>query len=107
MATRVSEPLALLKYIPLIQAHLSLPLDIILILIAELLPKVQEIQASRAKANSPDGIRDFLAAMRLDHVLPPVPPVSPRRFTVRGLFSFLVFLHLNASSSGQIHQLYG
>ncbi|KAI5899994.1 uncharacterized protein SCHCODRAFT_02025788 [Schizophyllum commune H4-8] len=57
----------------------GLQLDPILVLIAELLPKLQELQASQ-KANSSTAIANFLASVTLDHALPPKPPLAPRRF---------------------------
>ncbi|KAL1742803.1 high-temperature-induced dauer-formation protein-domain-containing protein [Schizophyllum fasciatum] len=57
----------------------GLQLDPILVLIAELLPKLQELQASQ-KANSSTAIANFLASVTLDHALPPSPPLAPRRF---------------------------
>ncbi|KAJ7905266.1 high-temperature-induced dauer-formation protein-domain-containing protein [Mycena olivaceomarginata] len=48
----------------------GLPLDSVMLLISELLPKVQEMQASRHRATSTSAI----------HVLPPAPPLTPRRF---------------------------
>ncbi|EKM82993.1 hypothetical protein AGABI1DRAFT_69103 [Agaricus bisporus var. burnettii JB137-S8] len=57
----------------------GLPLDIVLLMISELLPKIQEIQASR-KATSSSAAVDFLANVNLQHVLPSPPPVVARRF---------------------------
>lgn len=59
-----------------------LPLDCVLILISELLPKVQNIQASR-KATSTTTAIDLLSSTTLEHVLPPPSPVTPRQFLVR------------------------
>ncbi|KAF8061471.1 high-temperature-induced dauer-formation protein-domain-containing protein [Lyophyllum atratum] len=58
----------------------GLPLDSVMILISELLPKVQELQATRHKANSTSIIVDFLSKVSLKHVLPETPIPSPRRF---------------------------
>ncbi|KAK2460561.1 hypothetical protein APHAL10511_007031 [Amanita phalloides] len=57
----------------------GLPLDIIMLVISELLPKIQELQASR-KANSAATILEFLSSIDLKHVLPDVPPLAPRPF---------------------------
>lgn len=59
-----------------------LPLDIVMLMISELLPKVQEMQSSQ-KASSASTILDFLGSVTLVDVLPPAPPLSPRRFVVR------------------------
>ncbi|KAF8892642.1 high-temperature-induced dauer-formation protein-domain-containing protein [Infundibulicybe gibba] len=40
----------------------------------------KELQASRHKANSTTAIVDFLSSATLKHVLPPAPPLTPRRF---------------------------
>jgi len=52
-----------------------------MLLISELLPKMQQMQASW-KTNSMPGIIDFLASADLSDVLPPQPPLSPRKFVV-------------------------
>ncbi|KAJ3908417.1 high-temperature-induced dauer-formation protein-domain-containing protein [Lentinula edodes] len=57
----------------------GLPLDIVMLMISELLPKVQEMQSSQ-KASSASTILDFLGSVTLVDVLPPAPPLSPRRF---------------------------
>ncbi|KAJ3723483.1 high-temperature-induced dauer-formation protein-domain-containing protein [Lentinula guzmanii] len=57
----------------------GLPLDTVMLMISELLPKVQEMQNSH-KASSASTILDFLGSVTLVDVLPPVPPLSPRRF---------------------------
>jgi hypothetical protein len=64
-----------------------LPLDSVMLLISELLPKIQELQASRQKANSSPAIMDFLGSVTLKHVLPPVPALTPRRFLVGAVTS--------------------
>ncbi|KAF9264896.1 hypothetical protein L218DRAFT_925592 [Marasmius fiardii PR-910] len=58
----------------------GLPLDTVMLLISELLPKIEEMQAGRHKTNSAATIHDFLSSVTLKDVLPPVPPVAPRRF---------------------------
>lgn len=57
----------------------GLPLDTVMLLISELLPKVQELQTSR-KANSTAAVVDFLSNVTLKHVLPATPPIIPRSF---------------------------
>ncbi|KAK7472605.1 hypothetical protein VKT23_000718 [Stygiomarasmius scandens] len=57
----------------------GLPLDTVMLLISELLPKIQRMQASH-KTNSASAIFDFLSEVDLKDVLPPVPPLNPRRF---------------------------
>ncbi|KAJ7489937.1 high-temperature-induced dauer-formation protein-domain-containing protein [Mycena galericulata] len=58
----------------------GLPLDSVMLLISELLPKVQEMQASRHRTTSTSAIVEFLGTVSLQHVLPPAPPLAPRRF---------------------------
>ncbi|KAJ7632398.1 high-temperature-induced dauer-formation protein-domain-containing protein [Roridomyces roridus] len=58
----------------------GLPLDCVMLLISELLPKVQELQASRHRTTSTSAIVEFLGTINLQHVLPPAPPLAPRRF---------------------------
>ncbi|EPQ58471.1 hypothetical protein GLOTRDRAFT_114891 [Gloeophyllum trabeum ATCC 11539] len=58
----------------------GLPLDPIMLVISELFPKVQDIQNGRHKSISPSAIVDFLSNVTLKDVLPPPPPVTPRRF---------------------------
>ncbi|KAJ7752084.1 high-temperature-induced dauer-formation protein-domain-containing protein [Mycena metata] len=58
----------------------GLPLDSVMLLISELLPKVQEMQASRHRATSTSAIVEFLGTVSLQNVLPPAPPLTPRRF---------------------------
>ncbi|KAL0947175.1 hypothetical protein HGRIS_013299 [Hohenbuehelia grisea] len=58
----------------------GLPMDCVMLVIAELLPKIQEMQASRPKAISTAKIIDFLGNVTLQHVLPPVQPLTPRPF---------------------------
>jgi hypothetical protein len=54
----------------------GLPLDIILLTISELLPKIQEMQPATTSQ-----IMDFLRSVTLDHVLPnPPPPFVARKF---------------------------
>ncbi|KAJ7734954.1 high-temperature-induced dauer-formation protein-domain-containing protein [Mycena maculata] len=58
----------------------GLPLDSVMLLISELLPKVQEMQASRHRTTSTSAIVEFLGTVDLQHVLLPAPPLAPRRF---------------------------
>jgi hypothetical protein len=53
-----------------------------MLVISELLPKVQELQAARHKPNPTFVIMDFLRSVTLTHVLPPAPPLTPRKFIV-------------------------
>ncbi|KAG2115361.1 high-temperature-induced dauer-formation protein-domain-containing protein [Suillus discolor] len=57
-----------------------LPLDTVMLVISELLPKIQNLQAGRQKANSAGAITDFLQSVTLTDVLPPAPVLYPRRF---------------------------
>ncbi|KAG5652956.1 hypothetical protein H0H81_002964 [Sphagnurus paluster] len=59
---------------------MNLPLDSVMLLISELLPKVQEIHANSHKANSTSIIVDFLSKVSLKDVLPETPIPIPRRF---------------------------
>ena len=61
----------------------SLPLDVIMLVISELLPKVQNLQSSLSGASASNAIIDLLRNANLDQVLPKPPPLSPRRFMVR------------------------
>lgn len=58
-------------------------MDCIMLLITELLPKVQDIQAARNNPTSVTAIIDFLGSVSLQGVLPPKPPLAPRKFVVR------------------------
>lgn len=53
-----------------------------LVLISDLLVKVQELQNSR-KVNSATAIREFLSNVSVKDVLPPPSPVVARQFVVR------------------------
>ncbi|EIN03674.1 hypothetical protein PUNSTDRAFT_47999 [Punctularia strigosozonata HHB-11173 SS5] len=57
----------------------GLPLDPVMLLISELLPRLQDLQ-TRSGAKSSAAITDFLSSVNLSHVLPPPPPINPRRF---------------------------
>jgi hypothetical protein len=50
-----------------------------MLLISELLPKVQELQASRHKTSA---IADYLSTVSLKDILPETPVPTPRRFLV-------------------------
>ena len=56
-----------------------------MLVISELLPKVQNLQAGHQKANTAGAITDFLQSVTLVDVLPPRPQVYPRKFMVRML----------------------
>ncbi|KAG6829848.1 hypothetical protein H0H92_003291 [Tricholoma furcatifolium] len=58
----------------------GLPLDPVMLLISELLPEVQELQATRHKANSTSIIVEHLSHVSMKHALPDVPTPLPRRF---------------------------
>jgi len=58
----------------------GLPLDSVMLVITELLPKVQELQAVGHKSNPTAAIMDLLRRVTLTHVLPPAPPLAPRKF---------------------------
>ncbi|KAF5324653.1 hypothetical protein D9611_004387 [Ephemerocybe angulata] len=58
----------------------GLPLDTVLVLISDLLSKVQELQNSR-KVNSATAIRDFLSNISIKNALPPPSPIAARQFT--------------------------
>ncbi|KAI0318358.1 hypothetical protein OF83DRAFT_1116609 [Amylostereum chailletii] len=47
---------------------------------SELMPKVQDLQSSFNKPNSTHAIVELLSHASLKHVLPPPPPLNPRRF---------------------------
>ncbi|KIY51124.1 hypothetical protein FISHEDRAFT_38523 [Fistulina hepatica ATCC 64428] len=57
----------------------GLPLDTVMLVITELLPKVQEMQAP-GKAHRSAVILDFLASVTLQDVLPSPGPIIPRTF---------------------------
>jgi len=57
----------------------GLPLDSVMLVISELMPKQQEIQSSH-KSNPTGAILDYLAHISLKHILPTPPPLNPRRF---------------------------
>ncbi|EGN94259.1 hypothetical protein SERLA73DRAFT_114402 [Serpula lacrymans var. lacrymans S7.3] len=58
----------------------GLPLDIVMLAISELLAKVEKMQSGHQKAATAASITNFLQSVDLAHVLPPAPPVIPRRF---------------------------
>ncbi|KAJ1311517.1 hypothetical protein OPQ81_010003 [Rhizoctonia solani] len=58
----------------------GLPLDVVQIAIAELSPKVIELQASGNRASSTAAILDLLRSANLSHVLPTPGPLTPRKF---------------------------
>jgi len=58
----------------------GLPLDPVLLTIAELLPKVHSLQASLNRPTTTPAILDFLRSVTLQHVLPPTPTLTARKF---------------------------
>ncbi|CAL1704126.1 unnamed protein product [Somion occarium] len=58
----------------------GLPLDPILLLCSELVPKVSELKASLNPTNANTAIMDLLRSANLEQQLPPAPPLTPRRF---------------------------
>ncbi|EIW85271.1 hypothetical protein CONPUDRAFT_118003 [Coniophora puteana RWD-64-598 SS2] len=58
----------------------GLPLDVVMLVISELLHKVQNLQAGRQKAATTGAITDFLRTVDLSNVLPATPPLYPRHF---------------------------
>ncbi|KAG9024760.1 hypothetical protein FRB95_011122 [Tulasnella sp. JGI-2019a] len=58
----------------------SLPLDTVLLVISELLPKVRELQASSSQSKSTGAMLDYLRVADMTKVLPPASPLAPRRF---------------------------
>lgn len=69
-------------FVSLIEHVHRLPLDSVMLVISEVLPKVQELQFARDKANPTGAIMDLLRSISLEHVLPPAPPMAPRKFLV-------------------------
>ena len=59
-----------------------LPLDAVMLVISELLPKVQNLQASLNATTANSAIIDMLRSVNLSHVLPKPGPIAPRRFMV-------------------------
>ncbi|THH33894.1 hypothetical protein EUX98_g324 [Antrodiella citrinella] len=59
----------------------GLPLDPILLMCSELLPKIQELQSSLGPASAATAINDLLRSASVKECLPQPPPLSPRRFT--------------------------
>jgi len=57
----------------------GLPLDPVMLIISELMPKLQDLQASH-KPNSTPAILDYLGHISLKQILPNSPPLNPRRF---------------------------
>ena len=58
-----------------------LPLDPVMLVISELMPKLHELQ-SLHKSNPAGAILDYLGHISLKHVLPTAPPLNPRKFIV-------------------------
>mgnify|MGYP002718835878 CR=1 FL=1 len=57
----------------------SLPLDPVLVAISELLPRIQDSQ-SRTAPNPSSKVLNLIKSASLTDVLPPTPPIVPRRF---------------------------
>ncbi|KAH9985576.1 high-temperature-induced dauer-formation protein-domain-containing protein [Russula vinacea] len=57
----------------------GLPLDSVMLVISELMPKLQDFQVSH-KSNPTGAILDYLGHISLKHILPTPPPLNPRRF---------------------------
>ncbi|KAI0287914.1 high-temperature-induced dauer-formation protein-domain-containing protein [Russula brevipes] len=57
----------------------GLPLDSVMLVTSELMPKVHELQVAH-KSNSTGAILDYLTHISLKHILPTPPPLNPRRF---------------------------
>lgn len=57
----------------------GLPLDPVMLMISELMPKIQDLQASH-NPNSTSAILDYLGHISLKQILPTPPPLNPRRF---------------------------
>lgn len=73
-----------------------LPLDSVMLVISEVLPKVQELQFSRDKANPTGAIMDLLRSISLEHVLPSTPPMTPRKFIVSVYPKIIINVHETA-----------
>lgn len=69
----------------------SLPLDPVLVAISELLPKIQETQPLVGAPS--EKVFNILKDVELGDVLPPAPPIMPRRFQVRPPFFFKLIYH--------------
>ncbi|KAG8742998.1 hypothetical protein FRC10_000568 [Ceratobasidium sp. 414] len=77
----------------------GLPLDIVQIAIAELSPKIQELQANGNRASSTAAILDLLRSANLSDVLPPLGPLAPRKFQ----WSDASLIWLNSLLWGEIY----
>jgi hypothetical protein len=64
------------------RSEFRLPLDPVMLVISELLPKVQDLQTSLNKTNTAPAIIDFLASANISHALPRPPSIAPRQFVV-------------------------
>ena len=65
-----------------------LPLDPVMLVFSELMPKIQELQALH-KSNPTGPVLDYLGRISLKQILPTPPPLNPRRFIV-SFFTFAV-----------------
>lgn len=71
--------------VSLLKFPYSLPLDTMLLLISELLPKVHELQANARQPSNAAPILEYLRAANLKDVLPAPPLIAQRRFQVKCL----------------------
>lgn len=74
-----------------------------MLVISELFPKMQSLQAGRQKASTAGATSDFLRNVTLVDVLPPVPPLHPRKFLVCICYPH-IFLMLTSARSGPTPQ---
>jgi hypothetical protein len=82
-------------------ANRSLPLDPVLVAISELLPKIQD---SAARTSAPSSkVLSLIKGASLAEVLPPTPPVVPRRFQVSGFSCHSLSLFVVHSSYHTLH----
>ncbi|KAG8965749.1 hypothetical protein FRC03_000199 [Tulasnella sp. 419] len=77
----------------------GLPLDVISVMISELLPKVHDIQAASSPSNVTAAILSFLSSANLTGVLPPAPPIAPRKF----MWSEASYIWLCSLTWGEIY----
>jgi hypothetical protein len=96
LAERVSDACVVVAE-PMLSWCRRLPLDPVLVAISELLPKIQE---SQPRAGAPSQkVFNILKGASLVDVLPPAPPIMPRRFQVSGDSSAFAFALASPSSA--------
>ena len=78
---------------------LRLPLDSVMLVISELMPKLQDFQVSH-KSNPTGAILDYLGHISLKHILPTPPPLNPRRFIVSYRI-FIIYRYITENSTFQ------